>query len=81
MSYQYYPPSARPVSSGAAIAALVFGIISIFANLFFVPGIIAIVLGRRERAISGAANAGYILGIIGTILTILLIALYLGYIR
>lgn len=81
MSYQSYPAPVRARSSGAAIAALVLGIISLFANLFFIPGIVAIVLGRRERAISTAANVGYILGIIGTILTIIYIAVYLGYIR
>lgn len=69
------PPQQRayaaPVATSKADAALVLGIISIFANLFYIPGILAIVWGGRERRESSKANAGYICGIIGTVLSIL----------
>jgi hypothetical protein len=69
------PPQPRayaaPVANSKADAAFALGIISIFANLFYVPGILAIVWGGRERRENSKANAGYICGIIGTVLSVL----------
>jgi len=42
------------------------GIISLFLNLFYVPGILAIVWGGRERRHNTKARAGFVCGIIGT---------------
>lgn len=61
-----------PVANSKANAAFTLGIISIFANLFYVPGILAIVWGGRERRGNSKANTGFICGIIGTVLSVLL---------
>lgn len=65
-------------TNGKAIASLVLGILSLFC-CGFISGIAAIILGKQaqqETAISGQngaglAQAGFILGIIGTVLSIL----------
>lgn len=79
--YEGYSAPVRARTSGAGIVALILGILSIFFNPFFVIGIIAIVLGRRERVFSAAANIGYICGWIGTVLWILAVVVWLGWIR
>ena len=58
-----------PVVNSKADSAFALGIMSIFFNFFFVPGILAIVWGGRERRVSSKANTGYICGIIGTVLS------------
>jgi hypothetical protein len=81
------PPVAPTIATSApaaatgkskADAALALGIVSIFLNVFYVPGILAIVWGSRERRTNGNARAGFICGIIGTVLsvfvTVLLVA-------
>ncbi|MDP8936421.1 MAG: hypothetical protein M3O23_01580 [Actinomycetota bacterium] len=65
----YGPGPAR--SESKATAALVLGIVSLFFNFFLVPGILAIVWGGRERQYDSKAKAGYICGIIGTVLSVL----------
>lgn len=65
----YGPGPAR--SDSKATAALVLGIVSLFFNFFLIPGILAIVWGGRERHYDGKAKAGYICGIIGTVLSVL----------
>jgi len=52
-----------------ADAAFVLGILSIFFNVLFVPGILAIVWGGRERDQNSKARTGFICGIIGTALS------------
>jgi len=54
-----------------ATAALVLGIVSLFLNIFLVPGILAIIWGGKERQYDSKAKAGFILGILGTILSVL----------
>ncbi len=49
---------------------MVLGIVSLFFNFFYVPGILAIIWGGRERAESSKARAGFICGIIGTALSV-----------
>ena len=75
-------PSSEPVqtASSRAIAALILGILSLVC-MGFTTGIPAIILGSMElKAIKsgtspkvgeGVAKIGYILGIIGTVLTCL----------
>lgn len=58
-------------SDSKATAALVLGIVSLFFNFFLIPGILAIIWGGRERRYDGKANAGYICGIVGTVLSVL----------
>ena len=87
------PPPA-PAAGGRAVAALILGILSIVCA-GFVTGIPAIILGRMEltaikkglapAAGESSAKVGFILGIIGTVLTclsivgfILLIGVSLG---
>lgn len=69
------PPPPRPHSvatpDSKADAAFTLGIISIFLNVFYVPGILAIVWGGRERHENGKARTGFICGIIGTALSAL----------
>lgn len=72
------PPAEQ--ASGRAIAALILGILSLVC-MGFVTGIPAIILGRMElnaikegKAVcagEGVAKVGYILGIVGTVLTCL----------
>ena len=82
-SHAAHPPAGR--ANPLAIAALVVGILSILALIFFplalVLGIAAIILGvlGRKRVRTGArqgglALAGIILGAISTLLAILAIA-------
>lgn len=81
------PPSGptAPGVSSQAIAALILGILSLICCGFF-TGIPAIVIGRKEmRAIQegrsaaageSVAKIGYILGLIGTVLTCLAMLAY-----
>lgn len=85
------PPPVPPVgvtsapSNGTATAALICGILSIICSLGFVTGIPAIVLGisGRKKADqmggtgSGQATAGLVIGLIGTILSILAIIFFI----
>lgn len=76
----YSQPPAKPGPSGMSIAALICGILSLIC-CGFVAGIPAIIIGRQElKAIKEGrsrvegqtlAQVGYILGIIGTVLTCL----------
>lgn len=83
------PPAgygARP-RNGLGIAALVLGILSILTSIFFgfgmvfaIPAIVLGVLGRgrakrREATNAGVATAGLITGVIGALLSALVIAL------
>jgi hypothetical protein len=65
----YRPPS-EPRSKADAAYAL--GIISIVFDFFYVPGILAIIWGGRERHTSRKARTGFVCGIIGTVLAGLL---------
>lgn len=65
----YGQPYGAPVQQSKATAALVLGIISLVFNACFVPGILAIVWGSKEKDYDSKANAGFILGIIGTVLS------------
>lgn len=74
------PPPAGAGASGRAVAALILGILSLVC-MGFLAGVPAIILGSMElKAIrrgeapaagEGVAKVGYILGIIGTVLTCL----------
>jgi hypothetical protein len=80
------PPPPRPQAvarpDSKADAAFTLGIISIFLNVFYVPGILAIVWGGRERHENGKAQTGFICGIVGTalsaLLTLLLVVTVVG---
>jgi hypothetical protein len=72
---QTVPTSASypPVRAGSkAEAALALGIISIFFDFLYIPGILAIVWGGKERRANGKAHVGFVCGIIGTSLAALL---------
>ena len=76
------PQQAQPGPSGRALASLILGILSLIC-MGFIAGIPAIILGSMElRAIKagqapaageGTAKVGWILGIVGTVLTCLAI--------
>jgi thiol:disulfide interchange protein len=78
----------QPDTSGSAIAALVLGILSIVACLGPFTGIPAMIVGRRaSRDIetsdgrlegSGLATAGFVTGLIGTLLGVLAILAIVG---
>lgn len=64
----------QPVQNSAATASLVCGILSIVGVLSLILGIVAIVQGKKGKAIdpnNGSASAGYIMGIIGTIMGVI----------
>jgi hypothetical protein len=63
-TYGWTPPAKK----SKADAALTLGIVSLFLNLFYVPGILAIIWGGRERRESTRARAGFVCGIVGTAL-------------
>ena len=67
-----------PVANSKADAAFTLGIVSIFLNVFFIPGILAIVWGGRERRSNSKANTGYSCGIIGTVLSALMTVLIIA---
>ena len=73
---QYPPQQSAPVAGSKADSAFVLGIISIFLNVFYVPGILAIVWGGRERHQSSKARTGFVCGIIGTTLSVLATLLF-----
>ncbi len=78
-------PQPRPETSGAAIVALVLGILSIIACFGPITGIPAMIVGRRatrdvEMAQGrleggGLATAGFWTGLVGTVLGVLLAVL------
>jgi Domain of unknown function (DUF4190) len=83
------PPPTSPqaeAASGRAVASLVFGILSIVC-MGLIAGIPAIILGSMElhaikagkapRAGESTAKVGYILGIVGTVLTCLSILFFI----
>jgi hypothetical protein len=65
------PTYGPPPSNSKAGAAQTLGIISIFFNVFYIPGILAIVWGRRERHQNSKARTGFVCGIIGTCISVL----------
>lgn len=81
------PGPAVPGASGKAIAALILGILSLVCCGFF-TGIPAILVGKSEMtairegrsatAGESVAKIGYILGMIGTVLTCLAILAYVA---
>ena len=87
------PPSpygfVQAPTSGKAIAALVLGIIGITMCGCFPVSIVAWVIGKQaEREIresggalggEGLAQAGWITGMIGTVLSVLVIVAYVGF--
>ncbi|MHA1793622.1 MAG: DUF4190 domain-containing protein [Promethearchaeota archaeon] len=59
------------MGNGNGIAALVFGIISLFFNPFLIMSILAIIfgaIGKKNDDSPGMAIAGLVLGLIGLIL-------------
>lgn len=70
------PPYSQPVAGSKADSAFVLGIISLFLNVFYVPGILAIVWGGRERHQNSKARTGFVCGIIGTTLSALATLLF-----
>lgn len=59
-------PQYAPANEGPATTALTLGIIAIFLNVFFVPGILAIVFGAKaldRRYTDGRSKAGWGLGL------------------
>jgi len=69
------------VGRSKADAAFRLGVLSLLCNLFFVPGILAIVWGGRDRQESRKAGRGFVLGIIGTgIWALLAVALVIAII-
>jgi len=66
-----YATPSPPTTNSKADAAFVLGIISIFLNVLYVPGILAIVWGGRERHENPKARTGFICGIIGTALSLM----------
>lgn len=70
-------------SNGKAVASLVLGIVSCVCTIFgiyggiigIICGVIAIVLGTKAKkeTPSGLATAGFVLGIIGTVLCALMV--------
>lgn len=91
-SYQYAAPAYQPPvnekkSSGLAITAFIFGLLSLIScccclgcygalNILF--GVVAVILAlvdrSKQKSFSGLALAGFICGIIGVILGIVLLA-------
>ncbi|MGD9483414.1 DUF4190 domain-containing protein [Streptomyces sp. TRM70308] len=67
--------TSRSTGNGMAIASLVVGVISLFV-FSIVLGPIAVILGvvAHQRAASGMAKAGIVLGVIATVLAIIFIA-------
>lgn len=68
-------PYGAPAEGSKAQAAFVLGIISLFINPCFICGILAIVWGGREKDYNSKAKTGWILGIIGTVLSLLWIGI------
>jgi Domain of unknown function (DUF4190) len=80
--YGYAVPTTTPWRSGLATSALVLGIISVPLNLFSIPSILAIIFGwiaknqaeaalqagQDARSARSSAMAGFILGIVMTVL-------------
>jgi hypothetical protein len=79
--YSPYPPA--PPTNGLAIAALVCGAGGFVIGLSFIPAIICGHLARRQirqtgEQGAGLALAGLILGYVGIVLFIALIAVFVG---
>lgn len=81
----YGAPGTGPARNGLGVAALVLGILAFFTGVFFVGaalGVAAIVLGvlgrgrakRGEATNGGMALAGIILGVIGILMTVAVVA-------
>lgn len=68
------PPAQPPASSGTGVTALVLGLLGLLIPCLGIP---AIVLGALElrSASNGMAIAGFVLGIIGTMLWLAMIVL------
>lgn len=85
MSYQQYPPApgyppggqpyGPPPGNWKGTAALVLGICSLVVNFAFVPGILAIIWGRSVQSVDSKGKVGFILGVIGTVLSLLILVL------
>jgi hypothetical protein len=65
-----------PPPSSKGQLAFTLGIVSIFFNLLYVPGILAIVWGGRERQENSNARRGFVCGIIGTAISALLTLIF-----
>lgn len=64
-----------PVQDSKAQAAFVLGIVSLFINPCFIPSILAIVWGGKEKDYNSRAKTGFILGIIGAVLSVLWVSI------
>jgi Domain of unknown function (DUF4190) len=82
----YGPPAGTGQSTnGKAIAALILGIVSIVLCLGYLAGVPAIILGRMAKKEidqgngtgEGLAQAGFITGLIGTVISALLTILWI----
>ena len=73
----------RPEKNGAAVAAMILGIVSLATFYFctgWIPGIIAISLGAvglRKQVNHGKAVAGFIMGILGTLICGFMVLYYI----
>ncbi|MFA6830419.1 MAG: zinc-ribbon domain-containing protein [Bacilli bacterium] len=66
--------------SSNAVASLVLGIASFFVPYFsLVTAIIAMVLGSKEKSKDSYAKAGFILGIINIVISVIIIVLTISY--
>ena len=71
-------------NSGKSVAAMVLGIVGLLFSAFFIVSlpcaIIAMIFGRSEdkERPNGMAKAGFIMGLIGIILTVLILILYIA---
>jgi hypothetical protein len=92
-AYHYHtPPSSIPApeqSSGKAVAALILGILSASINLSWLSwiGIVGLILGiagmilaisERKQSPSGMATAGFVLSIIGTVISLSKVLFWIG---
>jgi hypothetical protein len=82
----YGPPAGTGQSTnGKAIASLILGIVSIVLCLGYLAGVPAIILGRMAKKEidqgngtgDGLAQAGFITGLIGTVISALLTILWI----
>lgn len=80
------PPTTQPAAptNGKALASLILGIVSLFANLLLIPTILGIIFGviglSKSRVLGrkGMAIAGIVLSVVGAIVGIIVFASILG---
>ena len=78
-----YSSNTNSDKSGIATASLVLGIVSLFFCMWFVSPVALIlgIIGRKQtQTKKGYATAGIVMGLIGTVLMLLVIALYVAVI-